>query len=255
VPLLSSKLNRAGASTRREVLQLMLKRYASLLALLPVLSAVTPMALHAQDTAAAPTRARRVLSHFDIGVSGIAFFTKDVSGTVASSSFGQNYNFTQSASSAAGVLATIRAQKSPWKGLEFNYGYGRTTESYTCCNVSSNNGTYLGPFQSQATASEYTIGYLVRPDRKIFGFQPYVAAGAGVYEFKPTKNGGQGLQPQARATYYYSVGGESMITPSFGIRAGFRQLYYKAPDFGQNYLKITKTTFTSEPQVGIFYHF
>ncbi|SEC17897.1 Outer membrane protein beta-barrel domain-containing protein [Terriglobus roseus] len=233
----------------------MLKRYASLLAILPALLASSPLALHAQDTTAAQTRAQRVLSHFDIGVSGIAFFTKDVSGTVASSSYGKNYNFTQSASSAAGVIATIRGQKSPWKGFEVNYGYGRTTESYTCCNVSSTTGAYIGPFQSQATASEYTAGYLVRPDTKIFGFQPYVAVGAGVYEFKPTLNGGQGLQTQARAAYYYSVGAEDMISPSFGIRAGFRQLYYKAPDFGQNYLKITKTTFTSEPMVGVFYHF
>jgi hypothetical protein len=233
----------------------MLKRYASLLAILPTLLALSPVALHAQDTTAAPTRARRLLSHFDLGVSGVAFFTKDVNGTVASSSFGQNYSFTQSASSAAGVLATIRGQKSPWKGFEVNYGYGRTTESYTCCNVSSTTGAYIGPFQSQATANEYTAGYLARPSRRIFGFQPYVAVGAGVYEFKPTVNGGQGLQTQARAAYYYSVGGESMISQSFGIRAGFRQLYYKAPDFGQNYLKITKTTFTSEPQVGIFVHF
>ena len=232
----------------------MLKRNASFL-VLSAFMALSPIVLHAQDTTAAPTRTRRVLSHFDIGVSGMAFFTKDVSGTVKSSSFGQNYTFTQSASSAAGVLATIRGQKSPWKGVEFNYGYGRVTESYTCCNVSSTTGAYIGPFQSQATASEYTFGYLARPERKIFGFQPYISAGAGVYEFKPTKNGGQGLQPQARAAYYYSVGGESMLTPSFGIRAGFRQLYYKAPDFGQNYLKITKTTFTSEPQVGIFLHF
>ena len=232
----------------------MLKRYASLLVLLPAMSAFSPVTLHAQDATAVPTRTQRLLSHFDLGVSGVAFFTKDVNGTVASSSFGQNYSFTQSASSAAGVLATVRGQKSPWKGFEVNYGYGRTTESYTCCNV-SNTGSYLGPFQSQATASEYTVGYLARPSRKILGFQPYVSAGVGVYEFKPTTNGGQGLQPQARATYYYSVGGESMITSSIGIRAGFRQLYYKAPDFGQNYLKITKNTFTSEPQVGVFYHF
>ena len=233
------------------------KRYASLLALLLALSplALLPLRLSAQDTQPTVTRTGRLLSHFDLGVSGVAFFTKDVSGTVASSSFGQNYTFTQSASSAAGVLATIRGQKSPYKGFEINYGYGRTTQSYTCCNVSGNNGSYLGPFQSQATTSEYTVGYLARPGGKIFGFQPYVSAGAGVYEFKPTQNGGQGLQTQARAAYYYSVGGESMITSSIGIRAGFRQLYYKAPDFGQNYLKITKTTFTSEPQVGIFLHF
>jgi hypothetical protein len=230
----------------------MLKRYASLIALLLSLS---PLALHAQDAQPTVTRTSKFLAHFDIGVSGVAFFTKDVSGTVARSSFGQNYTFTQSASSAAGVLLTIRGQKSAYKGAEFNYGYGRTTESYTCCNVSSTTGAYIGPFQSQATANEYTIGYLARPAHTIFGFQPYISAGGGVTEFKPTRNGGQGLQSQARATYYYSVGGESMINSTLGVRAGIRQLFFKAPDFGQNYLTITKTTFTVEPQLGLYLHF
>ena len=229
-------------------------RYAPLLALL---LAPAPLALHAQD-AQPVTRLSRLLSHYDLGVAGTAFFTKDVTGTVAAGTTGAPYSFTQSASSAAGVIATLRGQKSPYKGFELNYSYGRISEKYSCCNLNTTTGsstTSTVPFQSQATANEYTVGYLARPAHPIFGFQPFVSVGAGVFAFKPTANGGQGLQTQARAAYYYSVGGEDMITPSFGVRAGVRQLFYKAPDFGQNYLKINKMTFTIEPEVGIFVRF
>jgi hypothetical protein len=226
------------------------KRYALLLLL-----AALPSTMHAQD-AQAPTHTARFLAHFDLGVSGTAFFTKDVSGTVNQSILGAPYSVSQSTSTAAGVLATLRGQKSPYKGLELNYGYARTTESYTCCNVSPTTGALLGPFQTQATATEYTFGYVARPPHPIFGFQPYVSGGVGVLSFKPTKNGGQGLQTQARAAYYYSVGGEKILfSDSVGIRVGIRQLFYLAPDFGQNYLTIKQHTFTTEPQIGIYYHF
>lgn len=226
------------------------KRYASLLL------ALLSLPLCAQDAQPTVTKTGRFLAHFDLGVAGTAFFTKDVTGTVNQSILGAPYNVTQSASTAAGVLATLRGQKSAYKGFEVNYGYARTTEAYTCCNQSPTTGTPLGPFQSQATAAEYSVGYLARPERSIFGFKPYVSAGLGTIEFKPTKNGGQGLQTQARAAYYYSVGGESLIVgDSLGIRVGIRQLFYLGPDFGQNYLTIKKHTFTTEPQIGIYYHF
>lgn len=218
--------------------------------------------MRAQD-AQAPTHTARFLAHFDLGVAGTAFFTKDVSGTVNQSVLGPPYGVTQSTSTAAGVLVSLRGEKSPYKGIELNYGYARTTEGYACngataarCNLSATTGVSTGPFQAQATAAEYTVGYLARPPHKIFGFQPYVSVGAGVLSFKPTKNGGQGLQTQARAAYYYNVGGENLILgDTLGIRVGIRQLFYLAPDFGQNYLTIKQRTFTTEPQIGLYLHF
>ncbi|MGI4757149.1 MAG: hypothetical protein ACRYGF_09900 [Janthinobacterium lividum] len=211
---------------------------------------------HAQDAQPTVTRTSRVLSHFDLGVSGIALFTKGVSGTVNQPVLGQPYQVDQTASTAAGALVTLRGQKSAFKGFELNYGYGRTAQTYTCCNTNPNNGTFVGPLVAQAAANEFTLGYLVRPERTIFGFKPYISAGAGTMEFKPTRNGGQGLQPQARAAYYYSVGGENLLVgDTLGVRFGVRQLFYKAPDFGQNYLTLKKLTNTFEPQIGLYLHF
>ncbi len=232
----------------------MLKRFLTLSVLLFAMPFTA--VLSAQDAQPAVTRTGRFLAHFDLGIAGTALFTKSATGTVNQSVLGAPYNVTQSASTSAGVLVTIRGQKSAYKGLEFNYGYGRTAQTWTCCNNSPTTGALLGPLVAQATVNEFTVGYLVRPERTIFGFKPYVSGGAGSIEFKPTRNGGQGLKSQARAAYYYSVGGETLLVGNtLGARVGVRQVFYRAPDFGQNYLTIRKLTFTLEPQIGLYLHF
>jgi hypothetical protein len=227
------------------------KRYS----LLPILLLLLVSTARAQDTPA-PTKTSKLLAHFDFGLSGIALLTKSTTGTPPVSASGTPTPFTQSASTAAGAVVSLRGSKSPYKGLEFNYGYGRITESYTCCNQDVNTGAYVGPFQSQVTANEITFGYLVKPAHTFFGAQPYASVGAGTMVFAPTRNGGQGLKKQARAAYYYSVGVDKpIIGDTFGIRAGVRQVFYLGPDFDQAYLRIVKHTFTTEPQFGVYVHF
>jgi hypothetical protein len=65
----------------------------------------------------------------------------------------------------------------------------------------------------------------------------------------------QGLPFQYRIVYYYNVGVHKAVFSSFGIRLGLRQIFYKAPDFGQNYLTIQKHTSTLEPIVGFYLKF
>ena len=107
----------------------------------------------------------------------------------------------------------------------------------------------------QTKATEYTFGYIVHAPTQL-GFQPFLSAGAGTIAFKPTPGGGQGLTEHARMTYYYSAGVEDMLFASnFGVRAQVRQVFFKAPDFGQNYLTINQHTSTFEPGIGIFVRF
>src|SRR5579871_5302351 len=92
----------------------------------------------------------RTLSHVDLGVSGVGEFTRDVSGT--------NYlgvPLTQSAGNTFGALVTVRYTKSPWVGVEFNYGYSRYTQHYY------SNGAEAYLFGGvQTNNSEYTLGYV-----------------------------------------------------------------------------------------------
>ena len=85
------------------------------------------------------------------------------------------------------------------------------------------------------------------------GIVPFAGAGLGTLDFRPTPGGGEGLLPQARATYYYTVGGDySVLCRTSDARAQFRQLFYLAPDFETNYLTIHAHTTTFEPGFGFY---
>jgi opacity protein-like surface antigen len=194
---------------------------------------------NAQATAGNPTLDKH-LSRLDVAVSGIGSFTKDVKGN---NYLGQSVD--QKASSTLGALVTVRYTKSAYIGGEFNYTYARYTQNLS--------NYIIGGVQNNA--SEFSLGYVMHPDHEFLGTKPFIAVGAGTTEFKPTTYGGQGLRTQARATYYYSVGVEKELTPHFGLRAQFRQAFFKAPDFGQNFLTIQQQTWTIEPGFGFVIHF
>ena len=207
----------------------------------------------AQNTAQS-TVLDRQLSRIDLGISGVGQFSRTVTGTVGPLSTNQGQSITQEASNTLGALVTIRYIARPLVGFEFNYGYARYTENFSGPGI-ANYFPQAPPFQIQTQANEFTLGYLVTPERTFFGFKPFASAGLGSIEFKPTAHGGEGAPHQARAAYYYSVGVQQDITPNFGLRAGFRQVFFLAPDFGQNYLTIKQHTITSEPQAGFYLRF
>jgi hypothetical protein len=212
------------------------------------------------QTTATPTRLERALTHVDLGVSGIFQFTKGISGKVNNSAADIPSTNNQTASSSAGVLATLRAQKSPYVGIEVNYAFYRATQTYDCnprsCNqVQTGNQISTGPLFVQANVHEYTIGYVARPPHQVFGLDPYLAVGGGALQFKPTTYGGNSLLAHAQGTAYYDVGVETLFTQHLGVRGGFRQQIYRAPDFDQSYLRTDKRTLTSEPHVGIYLRF
>jgi outer membrane protein with beta-barrel domain len=205
--------------------------------------------VRAQATSGNPTLDKH-LSRLDFAASGIGSFTKDVSGT--------NYlgvNFTQHTGSTLGALITLRYTKSPYIGGEFNYSYARYTQNFRqpAPGGGTNDVYIVGGVQNNA--SEYSLGYVIHPPHEFFGTKPFIAVGAGSTAFRPTTNGGQGLRVQARATYYYAAGLEKELTPHFGLRAQFRQAFFKAPDFGENFLTIQKQTWTIEPGFGFVIHF
>ena len=206
-------------------------------AVLSVLLCLASAAACAQNPV---TALDRQLDRIDLGVSGMGEFTNSVTGT--------NYlgtKLTQQPSNTLGALINIRYIKSPLLGLEFNYTYARYTQNFSSYIVGG----------AQTNANEYSLGYIAHTP-KILGVQTFVSAGAGSTQFKGTQGGGQGLPTQARMTYYYSAGVEqSVISPHFGIRAEFRQAFFLAPDFGQNYLTIKQRQISTEPAVGFYLHF
>jgi hypothetical protein len=162
---------------------------------------------------------------------------------------------TDAPGNTVGALIDIQYIKSPLIGLEVNVNYSRYVQNFTY--TPENPGTPAVPTLKgiQNDAVEYTVGWVFHTP-KVFGIGTFASGGAGATDFVPTKGGGLQNLPQARATYYYNVGLEQQVfSPHFGLRASFRQAFFLAPDFEQNYFKDLKRTYTTEPTVGFYLHF
>ena len=209
------------------------------------------------------TPLQKQLQRVDFGVSGVAVFTNTATGVVIPAlSTNTGSTLAQTPSNTVGALVTLRYTLKPYLGIEGNFGYARYTENFSttksaCVNTSPDP---LHPSCTdiniglQTNALEYTLGYLVHPP-EVFGLKTFASVGLGSTAFRPTIGGGLGIPAQARMTYYYSGGVEKELSEHFGVRATFRQAFYLAPDFGQNYLTIKQRMITTEPGVGFYIHF
>jgi hypothetical protein len=188
------------------------------------------------------------LSRIDFGVLGVGVINKSSNG-FATVNGRPNTAVNLNPSNTAGAVLSLRYTAKPLFGLEFNYGYARYNDLFTPFGSQPSGGV-------QQNASEYTFGYVVHSKKQYFGWTPFASGGAGTTVFRPTPGGGLALPEQARATYYFSVGAETtVLSPHFGIRAQYRQVFFKAPDFLTNYLTIQQHTTSYEPGFGFFLRF
>ncbi|MGD0445611.1 MAG: hypothetical protein ABSA39_16880 [Edaphobacter sp.] len=187
------------------------------------------------------------LDHVDLGITGVGVFNQSSSGTAIVNAVPTTVNL--SPGNTAGAVVTLRYVASPFVGFEGNYSYARYVDTFTPFGAQPTTGV-------QQNASEYTLGYVAHARKQYFGVTPFASAGLGTIAFRPTPGGGEGLPKQARAAYYFSVGVETtVLSPHFGIRAQYRQVFFKAPDFETNYLTIQQHTTTFEPGFGFFLRF
>lgn len=212
-----------------------------------LLAVVAAPALQAQLTQN-PTLNHQ-LSRLDLGIMASGVFNSQSNGTAVVN--GKPTAINLRPSNSVGPLFTVRYTIKPLIGFEFNYSYARYNENFTPFGYSPA-GPQTGGVQQNT--SEYTLGYVAH-FRTRYGLTPFAGAGLGTLEFTPTAQGGQGLLPQARATYYYEAGADAMFNPHFGLRAQFRQQFFLAPDFETNYLTILKRTTSIEPAIGVVLHF
>lgn len=204
------------------------------------------------QTEAPPTAFEKQIEKVDLSVQGVGIYNSTVSGNVIPISTNQGLEITQHGSNTVGAMVSIHYPAKPYFGLEINYGYARYTEHYQGPGIAEVFFPSTSDFQVQSKVNEYTFGYLITPPHPIFGMQPFASAGFGPQVFKPTPLGGESQQEKARATYYYSLGLQKDYGKHLGLRAGFRELFFLAPDFGQNYLEILKHATTYEPFAGFY---
>jgi hypothetical protein len=199
----------------------------------------------------APTPLGTFFSKVDLGVSGIGQFTPSTSGI--------NYlpqSVQQSPSSTLGTFVEIHYSRSPHFCVAINFSQARFSENYKVASVTgtppSQQPYFLGV---QSKFQEFSVGYLVHGPT-LAGLDTFGSVGGGLVEFKPTAGGGLGLLPEGLGSAYYAIGVQRTLgSDHFGVRAQFRQTFYAAPNFNQNYLSTDKRSFTLEPGVGFYLRF
>jgi opacity protein-like surface antigen len=151
------------------------------------------------------------------------------------------------ATKSGGLLVGYSYQFNSWAGAEGNYGYTRNTQNY----ISS-----IGQSSVQADIHEVTGAFVAHIPVKVSKVRPYALAGAGALVFDPTEKFAlSGTERQTRATFVYGGGVNFDMTNNFGVRAEYRGLVYKTPDFSLGDLNLDKLTHLAQPSIGFFVRF
>lgn len=169
---------------------------------------------------------------------------------VALSAFGQFTNSTNGNDinvdplKSLGGQATFRHVYSPLLGYEAGYGYTRFTDRYS---------SY--PFAIQHNVHEFEGSYLLSSP-SLLGLRPFGLAGVSALLYAPTLNGGQNASAQARVAFTFGVGADiPLLTSHFGMRVQYRGLLHQTPDYGDPKFDTGTWRLSSEPAVGMFWHF
>jgi len=169
-----------------------------------------------------------------ISFQGTGLVTKSADGN------GSTYNTTKS----GGFLLGYSYQLNSWAGVEGNYGYTRNTQNFSGASSAA----------LQANVHEVTGSFVAHLPSRVHGVRPYALAGGGALVFDPTtKYFVSGSQSQTRGAFVYGAGVNFDLVRNFGIRAEYRGLVYKAPDFTVGNLNLDKFTHLAQPSVGFFF--
>src|SRR5262252_8484031 len=181
--------------------------------------------------------AQEVEQRSQISIQGTALVTKNSKDQIPSNE----------GTKSGGLLVGYSYQFTRWFGAEANYGYSRNTQNFI---------TLGGPSSLQANFHEVTGALVAHIPLNVRAVRPYVLGGGGALVFDPTnKFIVAGADRQTRGTFVYGGGANFDLTRNFGVRAEYRGLVYKVPDFSVDTLNLDKFTHLAQPSVGFFVRF
>lgn len=176
-------------------------------------------------------------SRQDVSVSGTGVFPPFVTGQAVY----------QTADPGAGGLVSYRYMITPRSALEGNYQYSRNIT-----NLRNSVNNFDVHTKMQEISAAYVFNFTFKK------FNPFVEAGPGAFLFTPlddslTQTFGAKRTTSIGALYGGGIAYE--ISPSFDIRAEYRGIVVKAPNFGLSNFSTNRYYNISDPAVGIAYHF
>lgn len=173
-----------------------------------------------------------------ISIQGTALITKDTTSDSTST--------LNRATKSGGFLLGYSYQFNNWAGVEGNYGYTRNTQNFL--------GTFGQP-SVRSDMHEVLGSFVFHIPVHVANVRPYALAGGGALVFDPVDNFTNGIDRQVRGTFAYGGGVNFDVTRNFGVRAEYRGLVYKVPDFKVDSLNLDKFTHLAQPSVGFYFRF
>ncbi len=193
------------------------------------------------------------MNRIDLAVSAAGSISNKVSGIEQRDATTSHTLLTIKPSSTVGELVTLRYVAKPYVGFEFNFGNVRTTQNYTFVPPPSQNQLFTG---AQTAVRELTLGYVAHLTISSPRHNALRRSRRRYHPLQAHHRRRPGPPPAiSRRLLLQRRPGKDFPDSHFGMRVGFRQLIYLAPDFLQNYLTITRRTTTSEPTIGFYLRF
>ena len=178
---------------------------------------------------------------------------------------------TQGTAPSAGGLATFHQSFKPWLGYNANFGFTRFTEHYSNgIQFVPNSASGLQPSSSfvrgavRTNMYEATVASIIEGPRTK-RFRTFAQFGGGGLFFDPLSSK-TGTKQQTRPAMLLGVGANFKLTEHLDLRAEYRGLFYKSPDFNlldidpgnssTSQFPMTRLfTVTSTPAVSLVYRF
>jgi hypothetical protein len=160
----------------------------------------------------------------------------------------------QEGTNAGGGSAGYRFHLNGSSALEGRYGFSRNSQKYTIDGAVSSIPVYFSEI-----SGSYVYNFLKSRRLHLFA-----EGGGGLVLFSPTNYGGgtngyygssSNLGRQTKGMFLYGVGADVPASSHVSVRAEFRSLGYKAPDFGLASLQTDVLSFVYEPSVGVAFRF
>lgn len=146
-----------------------------------------------------------------------------------------------------GVLGSYRYMLTPRSALELNYQYNQDIQKFV---------TSFNSIRVHTRMQEISGAYIYNFSFK--NFNPFVEAGIGGYIFGPItdqKTTDLDAKQTTNIGALYGAGIAYELSPSWDIRAEYRGIVVKAPNFGLEQYRTNRYYNISNPTIGVAYHF
>jgi outer membrane immunogenic protein len=146
-----------------------------------------------------------------------------------------------------GGLVSYRYMLTPRSALEVNYQYTQNSQKYY---------TSFQRIRVHDRMQEFSGAYVYSLNFK--NFNPFVEGGPAGFIFTPLDDASTTAIDAKQSTQIGAIYGGGLayeISPSFDVRAEYRGLLMKTPNFGLSPQKVGRFYNVYNPTIGIAYHF